>query len=87
MDLSGTATSPVLYATAKGQSCPACGSAELDRAPPSSSENGVIIAWVGCDACRHVWLENYQLAGYSDLELTVQPVGESPVVPSNDGHG
>lgn len=87
MDLSRTAASPELYVQKKGKSCPACGSSELDRAPPSCSENGVIIAWVGCDVCRHVWLENYQLTGYSDLELTVQPVGESPIVPNNDGRG
>lgn len=87
MDLPHTATTPMLYAQAKGKSCPACGSFELDRAPPSCSENGLIIAWVGCDVCRHVWLENYQLTGYSDLGLTVQPVGELPIVLNNDGHG
>jgi hypothetical protein len=64
-----------------------CESRELDRAPPSSSENGLIIAWVGCVVCRHVWLENYQLIGYSDLALTVQPTDASPVVPNNDGRG
>lgn len=87
MESSSTPTSSELYIQAKGKSCPVCGSHELDRAPPSCSKNGLIIAWVGCDLCRHVWLENYQLTGYSDLQLTVQPAGASPVVPDNNGRG
>jgi len=87
MESSSTPASSELYVQTKGKSCPVCGSRELDRAPPSCSENGLIIAWVGCTVCRHVWLENYQLTGYSDLELTVQPAGASPVVPNNDGRG
>jgi hypothetical protein len=85
MESSGTPISSELYAQAKGKSCPVCGSHELDRAPPSGSENGLIIVWIGCHVCRHVWLENYQLTGYSDLELTVQSVDMSPIVPNNDG--
>lgn len=73
------------YAQAIGQLCPVCGSRELDRAAASGSEGGRIIVWVGCEVCRHVWLENYQLMGYTDLELSVQPVDESPIVPKNDG--
>lgn len=77
MESPAIAMSPGLYAQAKGKSCPVCGSGELDRAPPSCSENGSIVVWVGCDSCRHVWLENYQLTGYIDLELAVRP-GDAP---------
>lgn len=79
MNLPAAAKSSELYAEGKGESCPVCGSEALDRAPPSSSENGAIIVWVGCESCRHVWLENYQLTGYSDLQLTNRPPNVSPL--------
>jgi hypothetical protein len=85
MDSSDKVISSDSYAQAKGQVCPVCGSRELDRAPASGSESGKVIVWVGCEICRHVWLENYQLIGYTDLELSVQPVDESPIVPNNGG--
>ena len=47
----------------------------------SSSENGSIIVWVGCNTCRHVWLENYRLTGFSDLQLTTRPADISPIYP------
>lgn len=62
-----------LYAHSKGESCPVCGGTSLDRALPSWPENGEITAWVGCDSCRHVWMEKYCLSGYSDLEFSPQP--------------
>ncbi len=68
MELNGVPKSSEHYARADGKSCPVCGGADLDRAPPSCAESGAIIAWVGCEGCRHVWLENYRLTGYSDLE-------------------
>ena len=78
MNLPATAKASELYAEAKGASCPVCGSGELDRAPPSSAEDGSIIVWVGYGTCRHVWLENYRLTGFSDLQLTNRPADISP---------
>lgn len=79
MNLPATVKPSEIYAEAQGESCPVCGSTELDRAPPSPSQNGSIIAWVGCETCRHVWLEHYQLTGYSDLALTIRPAGDPPL--------
>lgn len=81
MNFPSAAKTSELYADEKGASCPVCGSGELDRAPPSSSENGSIIVWVGCNTCRHVWLENYRLAGFSDLQLTNRPADISSLYP------
>lgn len=67
--------SSVDYAATGGESCPVCGSAELDKAPASWPEKGEISVWVGCDACRHTWTESYRLAGYTELEQSPSPTG------------
>ena len=56
------------YAADRGAACPSCGSGELDRAPACEAGSGEMTAWVGCERCRHTWLERYALIGYSELE-------------------
>lgn len=62
------------YAKLGGQFCPVCNGKNIDPAPPSWPENGVITMWIGCDDCRHVWKEIYNLTGFTELEISPQTI-------------
>jgi len=61
------------YVNSDGMVCPVCDGKECDEFGQAEHDEGLIIQPVRCLICKSAWTDNYELVGFSDLELKAKP--------------
>jgi hypothetical protein len=56
------------YVQQSGAVCPNCGSSEIS-AGQSEADGTWVLTQVVCHTCQALWVDNYNLTGYSELEI------------------